>query len=101
MNHGLGVMRRVVVGVALASGLILATGAGAAAKVHGVSQAGCANNPANSGANRSGANSPSAPIPVTSSATGEAASNGAAAPESGGDGNADCDTAAVTVRQDP
>jgi hypothetical protein len=101
MNHGLGVMRRVVICVALASGLILATGAGAAAKVHGVSQAGCANNPANSGANRSGANSPSPPIPVTSSATGEAASNGAAAPESGGDGEGDCDTEAVAVRRDP
>ena len=63
----------------------------ASAKVHGVSQAGCANNPALSGANQSGSNSPAGPIPVTASAIGEIASGGAAAPESGGDGDPACD----------
>jgi hypothetical protein len=95
------VVRRLLVGVVLASGLVLMAAGGAAAKVHGVSQAGCAHDPADSGANRSEPNSPPAPIPVTSSATGETASNGAAAPDSGGDGNPDCDTEADNVRQDP
>jgi hypothetical protein len=95
------VVRKLLVGVVLASGLVLMATGGAAAKVHGVSQAGCAHDPTNSGANRSETNSPTAPIPVTASATGETASNGAAAPESGGDGDPDCDTEAVSVRQDP
>lgn len=54
------------------SGLVLGVGEGAGAKVHGVAQAGCAHDPSASGANRSGANSPAAPISVTASATGEA-----------------------------
>jgi hypothetical protein len=69
----------------------LAMPGAALAKVHGVSQAGCADDPSRSGANMSGSNSPDAPIPVT-------ASDGRA-PGAGGDGDGACDTAAVAVRQ--
>jgi hypothetical protein len=100
MTRNAGVVRRLLVGVALASGLVVMSAGGAAAKVHGVSQAGCANNPAISGGNQSGTNSPNAPIPVTSSSTGEAASDGKASAGSGGDGDPACDTAATGVRQD-
>jgi hypothetical protein len=82
------VVRRVLVGVVAASALVLLPAGGAGAKVHGVSQAGCAHDPAISGANQSGTNSPAAPIPVTSSATGEEASDGKA---SAGSGNQDTD----------
>jgi hypothetical protein len=70
------------------------------AKVHPVSQAGCAHDPALSGGNQSGDNSPAAPIPVTASAQGEAASEGKASAGSGGDGDAACDTPAATSGQD-
>ena len=66
----------------------------AQAKVHGVSQAGCANNPALSGANQSGDNSPAGPIPVTVSPF-----DVTTFPGQGGDLSADCDTAAVEARQ--
>jgi hypothetical protein len=101
MRRSVVVARRLLIGVVVASGLVVMPTAGAGAKVHGVSQAGCANDPTNSGANRSGANSPTAPIPVTSSSTGEVASNGKASAGSGGDGDPACDTAATGVRQDP
>lgn len=93
-------VRRLVFGVVVTLASVLLVGGDAGAKVHGVSQAGCAHDPSASGANRSGANSPSGPIPVTSSETGESASDGAASPESGGDGAPDCDTPAEDSRQD-
>ncbi len=86
-------MRRLVVGAVLTFGLLAASAGGAAAQVHGVSQAGCAHDPTVSGANQSSDNTPAAPIPVT-------ASNGAAAAGSGGDGEPACDTAAEDGRQD-
>jgi len=63
----------------------------ASAKVHAVSQAGCAFDPSLSGGTQSGTSSPEGPIPVTVSGTGEASSDGAAAPGSGGDGDGACD----------
>ena len=66
----------------------------AQAKVHGISQAGCANDPSRSGANQSGSNSPAGPIPVTVSPF-----DPQTFPGQGGDLNPDCDTAAVDVRQ--
>ena len=94
------VVKRIVVGAVLVVALVVSGAQGVGAKVHGVSQAGCAHNPAESGANNSGTHSPSGPIPVTSSATGDAASGGAAAPESGGDGDPQCDTEANEARED-
>jgi hypothetical protein len=58
----------------------------AQAKVHGVSQAGCANDPSRSGANQSGDNSPAGPIPVTASPF-----DIATFPGQGGDGDPACD----------
>ena len=58
----------------------------ASAKVHGVSQAGCAAVPGTSGANASGANSPAGPIPVTSSPF-----TNVTFPGLGGDGDGACD----------
>jgi hypothetical protein len=66
----------------------------AQAKVHGVSQAGCANDPSRSGANQSDDNSPAGPIPVTASPF-----DITTFPGQGGDLSPDCDTAAVGVRQ--
>ena len=66
----------------------------AQAKVHGISQAGCASDPSRSGANQSGDNSPAGPIPVTVSPF-----DPQTFPGQGGDLNPDCDTAAVDVRQ--
>ena len=66
----------------------------AEAKVHGISQAGCANDPSRSGASQSDGNSPAGPIPVTVSPF-----DITTFPGQGGDLNPDCDTAAVGVRQ--
>jgi hypothetical protein len=89
-------IRMALLTAAITLGLPVVFADGAAAKVHGFSQAGCANNPAISGANQSDGNSPTAPIPDTSSSTGQEASNGAALPDfGGGDGDAACDTPAA------
>ena len=58
----------------------------AQAKVHGISQAGCANDPSRSGANQSGSNSPAGPIPVTASPF-----DITTFPGQGGDGDPACD----------
>ena len=87
----------VVFGVALLAAVAVTGLAGidsAQAKVHGVSQAGCADDPSRSGANQSGDNSPAGPIPVTVSPF-----DPQTFPGQGGDLNPDCDTAAVDVRQ--
>ena len=86
-------MRRDALSVAFGLVLLVAVavsglvGIGSAqAKVHGVSQAGCANSPALSGANQSGDNSPAGPIPVTASPF-----DITTFPGQGGDGDAACD----------
>ena len=87
----------VVFGAALLAALAVPGLAGtdsAEAKVHGISQAGCADNPSRSGANQSGGNSPAGPIPVTVSPF-----DIASFPGQGGDLDAACDTPAVEVRQ--
>jgi hypothetical protein len=95
-----GVVRRVVAVAAVVAAAVAGTAGVADAKVHGVSQAGCAHDPSRSGANQSGENSPDGPIPVTSSETGEEASDGRASAGSGGDGDRFCDTAAGEARGD-
>ncbi|HLA18871.1 MAG TPA: hypothetical protein VJ253_06055 [Dehalococcoidia bacterium] len=94
-------MRRNVLSVVFGGALLAAVAVtglveidSAQAKVHGVSQAGCANDPSLSGANQSGDNSPAGPIPVTVSPF-----DPQTFPGQGGDLNPDCDTAAVDVRQ--
>jgi hypothetical protein len=94
------VLRRVLIGAVVVGTSLFVSVDAAGAKVHGVSQAGCAHDPSGSGANQSGTNSPAGPIPVTAAATGEDASGGAASPGSGGDGDPACDTAAEDGRQD-
>lgn len=87
----------ILFGAALVTAVALPglTGAGAAeAKVHGVSQAGCANDPSLSGANQSGDHSPAGPIPVTVSPF-----DVTTFPGQGGDRDPACDTPAVGVRQ--
>lgn len=78
-------MRRVLAILVAAAAMAVGLSAGTAgARVHGVSQAGCANNPALSGANQAqGVGIPGTPIPVTAS--------GGKTQGKGGDGNADCD----------
>ena len=81
-------MRRAIVLVFLLALMLLAVGAAPAfAKVHGVSQAGCAAAGAPSGATASGGNSPGGPIPVTVSPF----LNVATFPGQGGDGDGACD----------
>lgn len=94
-------MRKRIVSIVFAAAFVVAvalpglTGAGAVeAKVHGISQAGCANDPSLSGANQSGDHSPAGPIPVTVSPF-----NPATFPGRGGDLDPACDTPAVGVRQ--
>lgn len=82
----------------VAPAVVVADGAGA--QVHGVSQAGCAHDPADSGANHSSDNTPAPPIPVSASDQGQEASGDAASPGSGGDGDPQCDTPAEQSRQD-
>lgn len=86
--------RRVLVGAVLTIGLVVTGADVAGAKVHGVSQAGCAHDPTDSGANRSGTNSPDGPIPRTASGGASDAGQGGMDPGTG------CDAVPEDTRQD-
>lgn len=85
---------RSIVAAALTVGVIGLGADLAGAKVHGVSQAGCAHDPSDSGANHSGTNSPAGPIPRTASGGASDAGQGGMDPGPG------CDTPADDSRQD-